>query len=87
MAELIKQWDDGENLTVTYTGSGNGQAVFTSDTNESIDKEMSVSLIDASRNIVVDIVVQQEGLREVFMASDGDFILADGGTFNVMKKR
>lgn len=85
MAELQKQWTDGGLLTVTYDGSGNGSAEFTSETNESIDREMSVSFVDKSRAVVVERTVTQVGLREVFMASDGDFILADGGTFNVLK--
>ena len=40
--DYIKQWPDGESLTVTYDGDRDGSAVFTSDTNESIDREMSV---------------------------------------------
>ena len=43
MAELIKQWEDGSRLTATYEGSGDGSAVFTSETNEGIDREMAVT--------------------------------------------
>lgn len=85
MAELIKPWNDGGSLTATYDGSGDGSAVFSSDVAEGLDREMNVSFVDASRSVVVERTVRQTGLREEFMASDGEFILADGGTFNVLK--
>lgn len=85
MAELIKQWNDGGSLSVAYDGDRDGSAVFSSDTNEGIDREMSVAFIDASRQVNVARTVKQIGLREPFVASDGDFILADGGTFNTLK--
>ena len=80
MATLVKQWNDGGNLSVTYDGSGDGSAVFTSDTNEGIDREMSVFFKGAGQSI--ERIVKQEGLREIF---NDEFILADGGTFNVLK--
>ena len=85
MAELVKTWNDGGALTVTYDGSSEGSAVFSSDTAEGLDREMNVSFVDKNRSVFVERTVKQEGLREVFMASDGDFLLADGGTFNVLK--
>lgn len=80
MAELVKQWNDGGSLSVSYDGDGDGSAVFTSDTNEGIDREMSVTFKGAG--ISVERVVKQEGLREIF---EEGFLLADGGTFNVLK--
>lgn len=85
MAELVKTWNDGGTLTVTYDGSSEGSAVFSSDTAEGLDREMNVSFVDKNRSVLVERTVRQEGMREVFMASDGDFLLADGGTFNVLK--
>lgn len=85
MAELKKQWSDGELLTVVYNGNRDGSATFTSDVNESIDREMVVTYVDKDRKVSVAQMVKQAGLREVFNASDGDFALADGGTFNVLK--
>jgi hypothetical protein len=85
MATTVKQWEDGTSLTATYEGSGDGSAVFTSDINEGIDREMDVTFIDTSRKVSVTRTVKQIGLREPFVASDGDFLLADGGTFNVLK--
>ena len=84
MAELIKPWNDGGNLSVTYNGDGDGSAIFSSDSYEGIDREMNVAFVDASRSIIVERKVSQEGLREIF---EEGFILADGGTFNVLKKR
>lgn len=78
-------WDDGGNLYVSYKGERNGVATFSADLDEGIDREKSVSFIDKSRSVIVERTVRQQGLREVFNASDGAFILADGGTFNVLK--
>lgn len=85
MAELIKQWNDGESFTVVYDGDRDGSAAFTSDANEGVDREMVVTYVDKDRKVSVAQMVKQAGLREVFNASDGEFILADGGTFNVLK--
>ena len=85
MAELNRQWNDGGSLSVTYDGDRDGSAVFSSETNEGIDREMSVAFVDASRQVNVARTVKQTGMREPFVASDGDFVLADGGTFNVLK--
>lgn len=85
MAELVKPWNDGGSLSVAYDGDRDGSAVFSSDTAEGLDREMSVSFVDASRSVIVERTVRQTGLREEFTASDGEFILADGGTFNVLK--
>ena len=81
MSNLVKPWNDGGCLTATYEGSGDGSAVFSSDTNEGIDREMSVYFKDVSGKVSVERSVRQEGRREVF----GDIALADGGTFNVIK--
>ena len=86
MAELVKPWNDGGSLTATYEGSGDGSAVFSSDVAEGLDREMSVAFVDASRQVNVARTVKQIGKREPFVASDGDFVLADGGTFNVLKE-
>ena len=83
MKSVIKQWNDGGSLTATYEGSGDGSAVFTSDINEGIDREMSVTF--KGGGITVERVVRQEGMREVFNAADGAFLTADGGTINVLK--
>lgn len=85
MAELNKPWNDGGSLSVTYDGDRDGSAVFSSETNEGIDREMSVAFVDASRQVNVARTVKQIGKREPFVASDGDFVLADGGTFNTLK--
>lgn len=83
MAELVKPWDDGGSLSVTYDGSGDGSAVFSSDVNEGIDREMSVYFNVAG--LSVERSVKQEGKRLRFRCKDGLFLLKDGGTFNVLK--
>lgn len=81
MAELVKQWNDGGSLFVAYQGDKDGSAVFSSDINEGVDREMNVTFQDVQKKVVVQKKVQQEGRREVF----SDIILADGRTFNVLK--
>lgn len=81
MAKLVKPWMNGGSLTATYEGSGDGSAIFSSDVNEGIDREISVMFKDKDKKINVERKVTQEGRREVF----GDIILSDGGTFNVIK--
>lgn len=87
MAELQKDWGNGTKLNVTYTGTGNGTAVYSSPINESIDKEVTLTLAGTGEysNVKKTQKVIQTGKREVFNAADGPFILADGTTFNVLK--
>lgn len=85
MAQTIKQWEDGTNLSVTYEGSGDGEAIFTSDTNEGIDREMSVTF--EGGGISVERQVTQEGLRQRFITADGKvFCISGGGRFAVLKE-
>lgn len=85
MAELVKPWNDGGNLSVTYESDGDGSAIFSSDVAEGLDREMIVIFRDSGRTVAVERKVLQVGMREMFVPNDGDFILADGGTFNVIK--
>ena len=82
MAELIKPWSDGGNLSVTYGGDRDGEAIFSSEVNEGIDREMMITIKDISNSVYIEKTVSQQGRREVFI---DDWILADGGTFNVLK--
>lgn len=86
MAQTIKAWIDGGSLTVSYDGDRDGSAVFSSDQAEGVDREMNVHFFDSTRSIVVDRTVKQKGMREVFTPSDGELLLSDGETFNVLKK-
>lgn len=85
MATLVKQWSTGTgNLSVTYDGSGDGNAVFTSDTNEGIDRVMDVAF--KAGDVVEQRIVTQEGLRQPFgLSGGGVFRLANGGRFGVLK--
>lgn len=85
MGTLKKDWGNGEKLTVTFYGHGDSFATFTSGVNAGIDREMSVYFVDDTGKIRVERKVKQEGKREVFGCADGAFMLADGGTFNVLK--
>lgn len=81
--ELKKQWNDGGSLSVSYDGDRDGSAVFSSDVNEGIDREMSV--VFKGGEISVERTVKQEGKRLRFRCKDGLFLLKNGGTFNVLK--
>ena len=88
MEETKIKWNEGEGyITATYEGSGSGSASISSDVNEGIDREQTLIIETTKGNSPKSesIVVSQLGMREVFHPSDGDFILADGGTFNVLK--
>ena len=80
------KWNEGDGyITATYDGSGSGSASISSDVNEGIDREQSIKVETTDKSVSATLVVSQEGLREVFEPSDGLFVLADGGTFNVLK--
>lgn len=59
MAELVKNWDNGGSLSVTYNGEGDGEAVFSSSENTGAERTMEVSFVDASRNVIVVRTVHQ----------------------------
>lgn len=85
MATLVKQWLTGTgNLSVTYEGSGDGTAVFTSDENSGIDRIMDVAF--KAGDVVEQRIVTQEGLRQpIGLSGGGVFRLANGGRFGVLK--
>lgn len=85
MLHFEKEWENGDSLTVTYDGRGDGDAIFTSDVNEGLDREENVTFVDYDGKIRIECKVIQQGKREVFTCADGDFLLADGRTFNVVK--
>jgi hypothetical protein len=85
MSELVKPWNDGGSLTATYEGSGDGSAVFSSDQYVGIDREMEVIFSGGGDSIVRK--VKQEGIRQSIGLSDGgNFRIANGGRFGVLKE-
>lgn len=87
MTTIQKQWENGDSATFTFNGEGSGSVAVSSDDNIGVDRTMIVNIATTAGSPVVSkqIVVNQSGLREIFTASDGDFILANSGTFNVLK--
>ena len=84
MAELIKPWKDGGSLSATYNGSGDGSAIFSSDTYEGIDREMEVRFVGGGASLVRK--VRQEGIRQTIgLSGGGIFRVANGGRFGVLK--
>lgn len=87
MEKKIK-WNEGDGaITAIYEGSGNGSVAISSDINEGIDRSQDITIetTEGSNPKSVDVNISQAGMREVFVPNDGEFILADGGTFNVLK--
>lgn len=85
MAELVKPWNDGGNLTVTYDGSGDGSAIFSSNSYEGIDREMEVHFVGGGASLTRK--VRQEGTRQpIGLVGGGIFRLANGGRFGVLKE-
>lgn len=51
--------------------------------NEGIDREKRVRAVCGDAK--TELIIKHSGMREVFRAADGDFVLADGDTLNVLK--
>ena len=88
MAELVKQWDDGFTITATFKGCGDGEATFTSEVNEGIDKEINVIVRTTEGNNVDEksVVVKQAGLREEYITADGEvYMTADNEIYGCLK--
>jgi hypothetical protein len=90
MATVSIPWQTGGgNIKVNLTGVGAGSPTVKSDTpNEGLDREQAISwqTTFGTPQKTVQQTVRQSGKREVFNASDGEFILSGGGTFNVIKQ-
>lgn len=85
MKSVIKPWNNGGSLTATYEGSGDGTAIFESDSYEGIDRETEVHFVGAGT--VVSRKVRQEGVRQpVRLAGGGILRLSNGGRFGVLKE-
>lgn len=84
--ELKKPWNDGGSLSVTYEGSGDGSAVFSSSSYEGIDREQKVIFKSSDNSISIERNVRQEGIRQPFgLSRGGIFRLANSGRFGVLK--
>lgn len=84
--ELKKTWNNGGSLTATYEGSGDGTAVFSSDANEGIDREMSVTF--RTQDLAVVRSVKQEGLRQPYrLRNGGVYRVSNGGRYGVLKTK
>lgn len=59
MGELVKAWNDGGSLSISYNGNGDGTAIFSSSENTGEARTMDVSFVDASRSVIVVRTVRQ----------------------------
>ena len=66
------------------SGKGAGAVSIEADPNEGCDRSAEVT-VAAAEGPSATLTVTQAGMREPFAGSDTDFILSDGGTFNVLK--
>ena len=87
--EKIIKWRDGDgNITATYEGSGNGSAIITSDINDGLDREQSITVetIAGSEPKKIPVVVKQVGLRERYITADGEvYLTADEEIYGCLK--
>lgn len=72
---------DGVTFSVD-SGSGHSTITISADANEGLDVTIPFRVTDAN-GLFKDVTINREGRREIF--TDNDFILSDGGTFNVIK--
>lgn len=77
-------WSDGDVIRVAKSNSGN--ALFSSDINEGLDRETSAIIQDKENTTSKTIIIKQDGRRQPFAVDGLRFILADGGTFNVIRE-
>lgn len=61
MATLSKNWSNGGTLDITYTGDGNGSAIFSSTPNTGGERTMPVRFEDAARRVVMERIAKQAG--------------------------
>lgn len=61
MATISKNWSNGGTVDVTYTGDGNGSAIFSSTPNTGGERTMTVRFVDGGRSIVVERLIKQAG--------------------------
>lgn len=84
MAKLIKPWNDGGNLTVTYDDNGGDSATFESDSYEGIDRKTVVTF--KGGEVKEEVIVIQEGIRQpIGLIGGGVFRLDNGGRFGVLR--
>lgn len=70
MAELITSWSDGENISITYNGNGDGTATFTASKNEGLDRKISLLFCSEDESVSIPRNVVQLGKREEFITRD-----------------
>ena len=85
--EKVFRWKDksGDELKITYSGNKTDNVLFQSNRNEGLDRQLQITFISKAGHSLLR-TVTQEGRREIFNASDGQFLLVDQNTFNVIKE-
>ncbi len=87
MASMTKEFPDGGELRVEYTGSGDGEAVVSADVNEGLDRAAELVFATADGRASETRAVVQEGRREELVCVGGDvFEVSGGGAFAVIKE-
>lgn len=82
----VIKWDEGDgNITVIANGKGNEIISISSDANEGIDREQQIIIQTLDNINEVTILAKQIGLREGYNVLEGEYILSNGETYNVLK--
>lgn len=86
--EASVSFTDGSGAALlSFEGTGSGTATVSADTNEGIDREASILFRTTPGTLSLQRTIRQEGLRETFDVAEGSLLLADGGTFNILKQQ
>lgn len=87
MTQLVKRWPTGTgNLSVTYDGYGDGAAVFTSDVNEGVDRELTVTFEGDNAPSTTRKVVQAGKRHPLILADGAGLYFSDGKRAIVIKE-
>lgn len=80
-------WNEGEGaITLTYNGEGDGIVAVTSDTNELLDRQQTITVKNERFGLSREVLVKQEGRREPYECADGEYYECTDGIYGLLKQ-
>ena len=89
MAVVTIPWTNGSgNITLTFTGQGNGTSSVTSDANDLyVERSQKVTVKTTDERVEVELTIRQGARVPNFILSDGKYLVtSDGNHFNVREE-
>jgi hypothetical protein len=77
-------WSDGTNEKIAFDVTNDYVSISTEPC-EGVDRSIVATFKTSDGKASAKLTVNQTGKREVFAAANGEFLLSDGGSFNVLK--